>query len=104
MELTLKAVSTEILLRVQSSVNRLSLAAASIDLNGVFGKCPKKSVVQFAVVSVIMPVHNGVGTINRAIASVSSQTLGEWELLVVDDGSTDETYELITNGPAGTTV
>ncbi|MBS0190576.1 MAG: glycosyltransferase family 2 protein [Phycisphaerales bacterium] len=42
-------------------------------------------------VSVIMPALNSAATITRAIHSVQQQTMQDWELLVVDDGSCDET-------------
>jgi glycosyltransferase involved in cell wall biosynthesis len=51
------------------------------------------------VVSVIIPVFNRAATIRRAIESVLSQTLVEMEIIVVDDGSTDATCELIRNIP-----
>ena len=41
------------------------------------------------LVSVIMPVHNRKHLIGRAIASVQKQTMDDWELLIVDDGSSD---------------
>lgn len=40
--------------------------------------------------SVIMPVFNSEETLRIAIESVISQTFSDWELILVDDGSTDE--------------
>lgn len=47
------------------------------------------------MVSIILPVWNGSKFIDRAIASVVAQTSSEWELLIVDDGSTDDSVEKI---------
>jgi glycosyltransferase involved in cell wall biosynthesis len=41
------------------------------------------------VFSVVMPVYNGGKYLERAIASVLGQTLHDFEVIVVDDGSTD---------------
>lgn len=46
-------------------------------------------------VSVIMPTWNRAHVVARSIRSVQSQTHGDWELIVVDDGSTDSTREVI---------
>ncbi len=47
------------------------------------------------LVSIILPTYNGAGRISRAIESVLAQSYTEWELLVLDDGSPDDTEDLI---------
>ncbi|MCW7492185.1 glycosyltransferase family 2 protein [Leptospira sp. 2 VSF19] len=44
------------------------------------------------LVSVILPSFNRKNIVDRAITSVISQTYPHWELHIVDDGSTDETW------------
>jgi glycosyltransferase involved in cell wall biosynthesis len=46
------------------------------------------------VVSIGMPVFNNAETIAQAISSILHQTFEEWELLIVDDGSSDKTLEI----------
>ena len=48
-------------------------------------------------ISVIIPTHNRAHAIGRAIESVLKQSLPPAEVIIVDDGSTDETAELIQN-------
>ena len=46
------------------------------------------------LVSVIMPVHNAGAYLEEAIRSVMAQTYSNWELLVVNDASTDNSVEI----------
>ena len=47
------------------------------------------------IVSVILPVYNGENYLRSAIDSVLGQTLTDYELIVVDDGSSDSTPEIV---------
>ena len=57
---------------------------------------PQKHIGFDLPVSVIMPAYNAAATLPRAVASVQSQDMQDWELLIVDDGSQDETARIAT--------
>jgi glycosyltransferase involved in cell wall biosynthesis len=46
-------------------------------------------------ISVIIPTHNRAYILWKAIQSVQSQTFSDWELIIVDDHSTDDTLKLM---------
>ncbi len=45
-------------------------------------------------VSIIMGIYNCADTLCIAIDSILNQTITDWELIMCDDGSTDETYQI----------
>ncbi len=47
------------------------------------------------LVSIIVPVHNAAGSLHRALRSVLSQTLTDYELILVDDCSADESIRIL---------
>lgn len=48
-------------------------------------------------ISIILPVFNGEKFIGKAIESVLNQSLNDFELIIVNDGSTDSTLDIITS-------
>lgn len=45
-------------------------------------------------VSVILPTHNSAAFVEEAIQSIVDQSYTDWELVICDDASTDDTYEI----------
>lgn len=48
-------------------------------------------------ISIIMATYNRAHTLPRAINSVLAQTFQDWELIIIDDGSTDETDKILSD-------
>lgn len=49
------------------------------------------------IISVVIPVYNGEKTIKETIDSVLKQTLADFELIIINDGSIDRTLEIISS-------
>jgi glycosyltransferase involved in cell wall biosynthesis len=49
------------------------------------------------LVSVVLPVYNGAAFVEQAVHSILEQTLVDWELLIVDDGSLDDSRQICEN-------
>ena len=48
------------------------------------------------MVSVVVPTHNRAGVLPRALRSIYAQKMSVDEVIVVDDGSTDDTAEQVS--------
>jgi glycosyltransferase involved in cell wall biosynthesis len=50
---------------------------------------------KFPLISIVLPIYNGERYINQSIESIINQTEKNWELIIVDDFSTDSTADII---------
>ena len=48
-------------------------------------------------ISIITPCYNASLYIPRTIQSVQNQTITDWEMIIIDDGSTDNSAEIVKN-------
>jgi len=64
----------------------------------IFGQKPeyfiKQRHQQAPTITVMMPAYNAARYLAKALQSVFSQDCGDFEIVLVDDGSTDQTYEV----------
>lgn len=51
--------------------------------------------------SIVIPAYNAANFVHQAIASAQGQTLRDIEIVIVDDGSTDATWDIIREAAAG---
>jgi len=49
------------------------------------------------LVSIILPYRNVSNEIDHCLTSIKNQTLKDWELVAIDDGSTDDSFDLLSS-------
>jgi glycosyltransferase involved in cell wall biosynthesis len=59
------------------------------------GAARRETTIDVPQISVILPAHNRANCIGRAVDSVLAQRFADFELIVVDDGSTDATLAVV---------
>ena len=55
------------------------------------------------MISIIIPAYNAADYLAQTIESVLNQTYSDFELILIDDGSTDRTREIIKDYPVSYT-
>lgn len=48
-------------------------------------------------ISIVIPTYNSEDTIKETVASVQQQSFTDWELIIIDDGSLDNTIDVVKN-------
>lgn len=77
---------------LQQRVNEMGMTVSTWALTGWVEQA---AVDPAPLVSVILPTHNRAALLPRAVASVRAQAYPTWEIVLVDDGSTDDTPAVV---------
>jgi chlorobactene glucosyltransferase len=80
---TFVILSTLLLIAVISVINALT-----------FPRLRKETPIETPLVSILVPARNEAGQITRTLRSLEEQTYPDFELILLDDGSSDETMEI----------
>ena len=49
------------------------------------------------LISVVIPLYNKEKTIKKTLNSILLQSYSNYEIVIVDDGSTDDSYSIVSN-------
>ncbi|MGE0735482.1 MAG: glycosyltransferase family 2 protein [Alphaproteobacteria bacterium] len=79
----------------EALAKRVDDHARQLEVRTVMDWIERAAVHTRPLVSVVLPTRNRSALLQRAIASVERQTYPHWELLIVDDGSTDGTQAFL---------
>jgi peptidoglycan-N-acetylglucosamine deacetylase len=92
---TIYSQSGPLLLKIGSIVLLFSLLRLLIILASYSLQSPPKPPPYQRGVSVLIPVYNEARNIAATIASVAKSNYGQFEIIVIDDGSTDQTSQVV---------
>lgn len=86
---------TDVVARVEGLAQLLDEHERHLQVRTVMDWVTQATLHKTPVVSVVLPTRDRAALLSRALASVHAQTYPHWELLVVDDGSVDDTPALL---------
>src|ERR1044071_6020150 len=81
--------------RLEMIEARVDTLAAAVSTWAVTSWIEQASLQVFPLVSVVLPTHNRSALLQRAINSVRGQVYPNWEVIIVDDDSTDDTLAVV---------
>ncbi|MBC6982437.1 glycosyltransferase [Caulobacter sp. 17J80-11] len=82
------------MVRITAGAGTAGSAAVDTLVDAPRIEAPASALARPPRVSVIIPAYNAATTLDETLESLATQTLSDWEAVVIDDGSTDATAEV----------